>query len=92
MIYEITVDCRIANKDYKKWDMVYHEEVWEYFPSVMSPIDASKKPVKAEAPKAKEPKVETPVNDEEPKEEEAEDEEAEEEIEVKPTKKSWKKK
>lgn len=86
MIYEITVDCRIANKDYKKWDIVSHEEVWEYFPSVMSPIDASKKPVKAEAPKAKEPKVE------EPKEEEAEDEEAEEEIEVKPTKKSWKKK
>ena len=92
MIYEITVDCRIANKDYKKWDIVSHEEVWEYFPSVMSPIDASKKPVKAEAPKAKEPKVETPVNDEEPKEDEAEDEEAEEEIEVKPTKKSWKKK
>lgn len=86
MIYEITVDCRIANKDYKKWDIVSHEEVWEYFPSVMSPIDASKKPVKAEAPKAKEPKVE------EPKDDEAEDEEAEEEIEVKPTKKSWKKK
>lgn len=79
MIYEITVDCRIANKDYKKWDIVSHEEVWEYFPSVMSPIDASKKPVKAEPVKA------------EPKEE-AEDEEAEEEIEVKPTKKSWKKK
>lgn len=92
MIYEITVDCRIANKDYKKWDIVSHEEVWEYFPSVMSPIDASKKPVKAEAPKAKTPKVETPDNDEEPKDDEAEDEEAEEEIEVKPTKKSWKKK
>lgn len=89
MIYEITVDCRIANKDYKKWDIVSHEEVWEYFPSVMSPIDASKKPVKAEPVKA-EPKEETPVKAE-PKEE-AEDEEAEEEIEVKPTKKSWKKK
>ena len=91
MIYEITVDCRIANKDYKKWDIVSHEEVWEYFPSVMSPIDASKKPVKAEPVKA-EPKEETPVKADEEPEEEAEAEEAEEEIEVKPTKKSWKKK
>ena len=89
MIYEITVDCRIANKDYKKWDIVSHEEVWEYFPSVMSPIDASKKPVKAEPVKA-EPKEETPVKADEEPEEEAEAEEAEEEIEVKPTKKNWK--
>lgn len=86
MIYEITTDCRIANKDYKKWDIVSHDEIWEYFPSVMSPIESSKKPVKAEAPKAKEPKVE------EPEVEEVRGEEAEEEIEVKPTKKSWKKK
>lgn len=86
MIYEITTDCRIANKDYKKWDIVSHDEIWEYFPSVMSPIESSKKPVKAEAPKAKEPKVE------EPEVEEVKEEEAEEEIEVKPTKKSWKKK
>ena len=84
MIYEITTDCRIANKDYKKWDIVSHDEIWEYFPSVMSPINSSKKPVKAEAPKAEEPKVEEP--------EEVKGEEAEEEIEVKPTKKSWKKK
>lgn len=93
MIYEITTDCRIANKDYKKWDIVSHDEIWEYFPSVMSPIESSKKPVKAEAPKAKEPKVEEPVKaEEEPEVEEVKGEEAEEEIEAKPTKKSWKKK
>jgi hypothetical protein len=37
-LYEITVDCRIANKDYKKGDVVSNEEVKEYFPSVMKPV------------------------------------------------------
>lgn len=89
MIYEITVDCRIANKDYKKWDIVSHEEVWEYFPSVMSPIEASKK--SAKAPKVEEPKEEA-VEEAVEETAEAPVEEAEEEIEAKPTKKSWKKK
>lgn len=58
MIYEITTDCRIANKDYKKWDIVSHDEIWEYFPSVMSPIDPNKSP-RIDEPKAEEKKPET---------------------------------
>lgn len=82
-LYEITTDCRIANKDYKKWDIVSHEEVWEYFPSVMNPIDtipAKKEP--KEAPKTKEQKEEEVVEEtaeapfEEPVEEKKEVKEA----------------
>jgi hypothetical protein len=48
MLYEITTDCRIANKEYKKGDIVAIDEVGQYFTTVMKPIyDASK----ANAPK-----------------------------------------
>lgn len=50
MLYEITIDCRIANKEYKKGDVVTIEEVGQYFTSVMKPIN--------DAPKAKAEKVE----------------------------------
>lgn len=59
MLYEIIMDCRIANKDYKKWDVVSGAEV-EYFPSVMKPV-SWKAPVKApEVKKLKEEKAEQP--------------------------------
>ena len=54
-LYEIKEDCRIANKNYSKWDIVSSEEVWWYFTNVMKPID-SKKEVEAE-------KVEAPIED-----------------------------
>ena len=65
-LYEIKEDCRIANKNYSKWDIVSSEEVWWYFTNVMKPID-SKKEVKAE-------KVEAPIEDD--KEEVAEEKKA----------------
>lgn len=65
-LYEIKEDCRIANKNYSKWDIVSSEEVWWYFTNVMKPID-SKKEVEAE-------KVETPIEDD--KEEVAEEKKA----------------
>lgn len=88
-LYEITVDCRIANKDYKKGDVVSNEEVKEYFPSVMKPVTWEQKPLKkvAEAPKAA-PKDEE--SDEEVKGEEVKDEKEEEEKSE--PKKWWKKK
>lgn len=92
MLYEIIMDCRIANKDYKKWDVVSGAEV-EYFPSVMRPFTWETKP--APAPKVEEKKLEK-VEDskpEEPEDEEVEDEEkVEEKKEVKTSKKRSKKK
>lgn len=96
-LYEITTDCRIANKDYKKWEVVSNEEVGGYFPTVMQPA-TSKKPVTAEKPAKAEPQApvnnweeaDTKVDDEnstETKEDEAEDEEKAE----KPAK-AWSKK
>ena len=62
MLYEIIIDCRIANKDYKKWDVVSGAEV-EYFPSVMRPV-SWKTPVKApEVKKTKEEKAEQPTEE-----------------------------
>lgn len=48
MLYVITKDCRIANKDFKKWDIVSKEEVWNYYTSVMKPCEW--KPVKSKEP------------------------------------------
>lgn len=52
MLYEITIDCRIANKEYKKGDLVTIDEVGQYFTTVMKPLrDApkgEKKPVAIE--------------------------------------------
>lgn len=39
MLYEITKDCRIANRDFKKGDVVSLEEVGNYYTSVMKPSD-----------------------------------------------------
>ena len=106
-LYQITVDCRIANKDYKKGDVVSHEEV-EYFPSVMQEITwkatpKAEAPKKVETPKVDEPANEEPTNEEvenpetqsdENSEEEKGEETTEEEEEEKPVKanKKWSKK
>ena len=88
-LYQITVDCRIANKDYKKGDVVSHEEV-EYFPSVMQEV-TWKPTLKVETPKA--PEVEeAEENSEEENSEEETTEEEEEEKPVKANKKRSKKK
>ena len=71
MLYEIIMDCRIANKDYRKGDVVSRDDV-EYFPSVMRPFSWKATP-KAEAPKVEEPKVEEVVEETEEKEEEEEE-------------------
>ena len=69
MLYEITTDCRIANKEYKKGDLVTIDEVWQYFTTVMKPLrdapikEGSNKPteVKKDADKViEEPKIEEP--------------------------------
>lgn len=81
MIYEITQDCRIANVNYKKGDIVTVDEVGQYYPSIMVPVTG--KPVAKPVEKVDEPKVEeTPV------EENLEDEKPEENLdEVKPIEK-----
>lgn len=91
MLYEITTDCRIANKEYKKGDIVTIDEVWQYFTTVMKPLrdtpikDGSDKPT--EVKKDAEKVIEEPKETEEPKK-------AEKVIEVKqePKKASKKKK
>jgi len=103
-LYQITVDCRIANKDYKRWDVVSGQEV-EYFPSVMSPIGENKKvetpvaPAPVKAPEEPTEEVESTeeventdeVEDEGETAEEEAPEEPEEEEEEKIRKKSAKK-
>lgn len=101
-LYQITVDCRIANKDFKKWDVVSGQEV-EYFPSVMSPIGENVKvdtpvapaPVKAPEEPTEETaetpeEVEEPTTEEEKADEVEEGEKAEEETEDE-EEKMWKK-
>lgn len=69
MLYEITMDCRIANKDYKKWEIVSAAEV-EYFPSVMRPLPKkapAKAPEKVVEPKKEEKAEEVEEKAEEPK-------------------------
>lgn len=49
MLYEITQDCRIANKDYEKGQLVSKEEVGGVFFSVMQEAQAKENaPEKAE--------------------------------------------
>lgn len=78
-LYEIKEDCRIANKNFSKWDIVSNEEVWWYFPTIMKPCEWTKAS-----------KVETPDNDEEPKE--VKEESKEEVVEEKKSKKRQSKK
>ena len=56
MIYVITTDCRIANKDYKKGELVTVAEIGQYYPSIMKPAEGPIKPKKVE--KAKDQKAE----------------------------------
>jgi len=66
-LYEITQDCRIANKEYQKWDIVSDTEVGWYYTSVMKPTNSAPKQTK------KPEKVETPVEDKEEVEEKTEE-------------------
>ena len=34
-LYEITQDCRIANNEYQRWDIVSDSEVGGFYPTVM---------------------------------------------------------
>ena len=75
-LYEITQDCRIANTEYQKWDVVSDTEVGGYYPTVMKATNVMpKKAVKEEV-----------------KSELTEEEVVEEKVEKKPTKKNWRKK
>lgn len=58
MLYEITKDCRIANKDFKKGDVVSLEEVGNYYTSVMKPSDWVKLVKNPKAEKVDEKKTE----------------------------------
>lgn len=78
-LYEITQDCRIANKDYVKGDVVSDNEVGGFYPTVMKPTNWT--PVKVEK-QVEETKVEKPV----------EKEEVEEKVEEKPVAKKQRKK
>lgn len=42
-LYEITQDCRIANNEYQKWDIVSDTEVGGFYATVMKPTKAPKK-------------------------------------------------
>lgn len=85
-LYEITQDCRIANKEYQKGDIVSDKEVGWYYTTVMKPTDTIEKPAK---------KVEAPVENTEveaEKEEAIENEEVEEKVVEKPKSKRQSKK
>lgn len=81
-LYEITQDCRIANVEYQKWDVVSDTEVGGFYPTIMKPTKAQPK----QAPK-EEVKVDEPVEEEVNEVEEV----VEEKAEVKKSKK-WKRK
>lgn len=57
MLYEITIDCRIANKEYKKGDLVTIAEVWQYFTTVMKPLRDAPKAVKEPVKGEKKPEI-----------------------------------
>lgn len=58
-LYKITQDCRIANKDYKKGDVVSKEEVGWYFTTVMKEISDKKEEAVKDSPanKTDEPEI-----------------------------------
>lgn len=76
-LYEITQDCRIANKEYQKWDVVSDTEVGGFYPTVMTPTNWQPKKVKKEE--------KTKLTDEE-------NVKVEDEVEEKPAKKQRKRK
>lgn len=68
MLYEIIEDCRIANKNFVKWDIVSVEEVWGYYTSIMKPLNWKATPKVEEKPtKVVEEKKEEEVKEEKPK-------------------------
>ena len=67
MMYEITQDCRIANQDYEKGQIVSKEEVGGRFPSVMK--EAEEKEAKTPAKKSKKTDPEVADTPEEPESE-----------------------
>lgn len=62
-LYEIKEDCRIANKNFSKWDIVSNEEVWWYFPTIMKPCDWTKTPKVEESKEVKEESKEEEVEE-----------------------------
>ena len=62
-LYEIKEDCRIANKNYIKWDVVSKEEVGWYFPTIMKPCEWNKEEVKKAEPIIEEVKEEEVVEE-----------------------------
>lgn len=75
-LYEIKQDCRIANKEYQKWDVVSDTEVGWFYPTVMTPTNWQ--PVK-EVKKEEKPEI-------------TNEEKVEKKVEEKPAKKQRKKK
>jgi hypothetical protein len=90
MVYEITTDCRIANKDYKKGDLVTVNEIGQYYPTIMAPVtgEIKAKPI-AKVDEPKEEKVDEYANEEIADEDKAEEVEP---VEEKPTKSKGKSK
>lgn len=85
-LYEITQDCRIANKEYQKWDVVSDTEVGWFYPTVMRPTNwQPKKVIKSNVVDlwAEENEAEMHVESEE---------KVEEKVEEKPAKKQRKRK
>jgi len=64
-LYEITQDCRIANNEYQKWDVVSDTEVGGYYPSVMK-LTNWQKPEKKEKVIVDEVKEEVVKEDKKP--------------------------
>lgn len=64
-LYEITQDCRIANNEYQKWDVVSDIEVGGYYPSVMK-LTNWQKPEKKEKVIVDEVKEEVVKEDKKP--------------------------
>lgn len=60
-LYEITQDCRIANKEYQKWDVVSDMEVGGYYPTIMKATNWE--PKKAEKVEKVEKEVEEVVEE-----------------------------
>lgn len=64
-LYEITQDCRIANNEYQKWDVVSDTEVGGYYPSIMK-LTNWQKPEKKEKVIVNEVKEEVVKEDKKP--------------------------
>ena len=87
MIYQIKQDCRIANKDYKKGELVTVEEVGQYYPTIMQPVEVVNKPTEKV-----ENKGEKKADVEETKEEATEETKEPKEVSKPKAKKPFKKK